>query len=789
MKFILVILLLFPCLLAFSQIKLTGKIVDYNNEAVEFAEIVLLNEDSEVVATELIEGDGLFSMTIGAGSYSLLIKQFNENIYTRNIEAFSDLNLGIIQTKFIVNLQEITIDAEKRIVSRKADRLVYDISNDALNKGSNLLEALHRAPRVHVENNNIRIIGREGNVKFLINGKIQNLSEEALKAKLKGLNVEQIERIEVIPTPPAKHSAEGNGGMIDIILKKDRNTGFLAGVNSGVAFRFKKISIDEGLNLNYNTKKLDATLNLNYDVYNGTNRNRAAYDFLHNTTKIESSPDFNAKSSLISTVIQYKVTSLLNIGTTFDYNTDNNKNNVFNMTWYYNKLLAENDSLMHSRNTDKNHSKSTAVSLFADYTLDSLGKKISLIYNHANNGITSDADNISDIYTGDNVKHAMYSNSGNNRYLINGLLFDSELPFTFGTIETGGAYTHINNKTSIAYYNEKNLLEFDKSNDFKYTEETLAAYVSMYKDWNQKWSAKLGLRIENTRHKGNSPAMLTTNFRNYTKLFPSLFIGYSLNDNHRFSLAYAKRIERPGFYDLNPFRYYTDTYSYISGNPDLLPTYTHSLEISYALKNNLYIIAYGNYKEDGIAYLTRVYKGNYYETMPSNNYTQKKGGLIVSYIIKTFKWNQVSSNFDLYYSYLNSDNYVKSSKGFGGNFSIRSRYELNKKGSTLLEVSYRQTLPSQAGFLDYKTRASGAFNLNFKQMFFNKDLILNLWISDVFRQNINKIEKQYDMYHYSQCNDIHNRGIYFSLSYSFGNKNVSGVYKDTRNENINRGRK
>ena len=135
-------------------------------------------------------------------------------------------------------IQEVTIYGRKKLIERKVDRIVYRVSDDDFNKGSNLLTALNRAPRVQVENEAIKIIGKSGSPKIMIDGRIQNLSEDAIKAKLKSLRAEQIAKIEIIPIPPSKYSAEGNAGMINIIMKKDENLGLQGNgnVDNGIQF-------------------------------------------------------------------------------------------------------------------------------------------------------------------------------------------------------------------------------------------------------------------------------------------------------------------------------------------------------------------------------------------------------------------------------------------------------------------------------------------------------------------------------------------------------------------------
>ncbi len=682
-------------------------------------------------------------------------------------------------------IQEVTIYGRKKLIERKVDRIVYRVSDDDFNKGSNLLTALNRAPRVQVENEAIKIIGKSGSPKIMIDGRIQNLSEDAIKAKLKSLRAEQIAKIEIIPIPPSKYSAEGNAGMINIIMKKDENLGLQGNGNVDNGIQFGKVSTSQGLNLNYKIKKLDITTNLNHNDGNFTNDNRLTYDFDKTTTTIKTLPEGYYKMNSANAIIQYKPTDKFTIGSSLDFGENRDGGDNPSTTEYYNKVSNKIDSLMYSNNKNASKSSIRALSLFSDYVLDSLGKKVSITYNYSYNKNYSDSFSNSDVY-GAIYRNKQFTNTGDNRYKINGILLDFELPFSFGKIETGGAFTQINNNSSVMYFDAFHNIDFSQTNEFEYREKTWATYASYQKEWSKKWTTKLGLRMESTNIKGYSPTLQTLNTNNYTKLFPTVFISYNPNEHHSFSLSYSKRLDRPSFYDLNPFRYYTNAYNYFSGNPYLLPTYTYAIEFSYTLNSNLNFIAYGNYITNGISYISEIDSNNAFVSNPSNNFKQKKAGFIGNYNWKIYSWNSLNINAEGYYTNLISEKAVQKIEGFGGSFSLRNSINLNKSKTSLLQLNYIHYLPSKAVFSDFQDKYKARFGINLKQMFLNKSLVFDLFFTDVFRQNISVSEKKYDTFHFSQYNDIRNRGIYLSVSYDFGNNNIEGIARDNKNIDSNR---
>lgn len=774
------VFLILPVVL-FSQVKFSGRVLDQTGRALPFLMVCAAQNESTLVKT-VTNASGAFTLELSKGEYNLEVKQQENVLYKSTIKFTNDVKSDIVINSTEANkLSEVVVKGRRKLFETKADRVVYNISNDVFNKGSNLIDALKRVPRLEVENDVVKITGKSGSVKFLIDGRMLNLSEEAMRAKIRGLRAEQIAKVEVISVPPSRYSAEGNGGMINIILKKDENNGLQGSVNSGLGVQYKRPSTDQGANLNLKANKFEATLNLSNSDTRGSNVKRELYDFEKSSTAMDNLSDFNFRNTSANTVLQYKISSKLNVGTSLDIIKASNRYKTDGISQYYNKTLQMNDSLMYSVNNGRDKNSSYVASLFGDYALDTLGRKISLTYNYSYNKNLSDSDNTAEILRSQGVLSNIFITKGDNRYKVNGIILDFELPFTFGRIETGASYTDINTDASILFMNAQNILDPNRSNRFEYKEQTTAGYFSIQKEWNKKWSSKLGLRLEHTEIIGYSVTLAENSSSKYAKLFPTLFLSYNPGNSNVFVFSYSKRLDRPTFYDLNPFRYYSNAYNYLSGNPKLMPVFTDTAELSYTLKNNLNFTAYGNYITEGISYLTQFGDDNAYAVHPENNFTQKKAGIIGSYTWNVLKWYSINFNANGYYTDLKSEKTIKQIKGLGGRFSLRNSIRLNESRTSLLEASYTNFLPSKAFYSDFNSRNQAYFTINFKQMFLDNDLVFNLYVTDIFRQNIGRSEKQYDTFYYSLYNDIRNRGFYFSLNYTFGNKKVGETYRDTKN--------
>ncbi len=357
-------------------------------------------------------------------------------------------------------------------------------------------------------------------------------------------------------------------------------------------------------------------------------------------------------------------------------------------------------------------------------------------------------------------------------------------------IETGGAYTSINNQTALKLFDNINsnqlTLDVSGTNDFEYTEKTSALYISAETEFNKKWSAKVGLRYENTSLKGYSPTLNLTTDTTYGRLFPTAYLLYNYNPKNTFALAYSERIERPGFYDLNPFRYYSGVYSYTSGNAYLLPSFSHNVEISYTYNNNLSIILSGSRLLGGRGYVSLFSDGINYQ-LPENYFNKNRIGLDISYTYKPFNWWNIYSSGNINYN--QSKSYVPSlevpdAEGYGASVRTRNTFTLNKKKTTLLSISYNQFFPSKDGF--QQTKAFGYMSANIRFSALDKKLSFLISVLDIFKQNYTVSQMRYVNYNSTSTFNAKLQNILVSVTYSFGNNKVKNVNKDSKNQEVQR---
>ncbi|MBB3187084.1 outer membrane beta-barrel family protein [Microbacter margulisiae] len=784
----LLLLFVFNSLVIWSQVELRGKVVTPNHQGVDFAEIDLL-KDSTFVKQALSDTSGVFSIVVRKGKYDMQVRQWGKLLKDTTLLLEHNVNIGNIFIDPTQMLHEVVVEGKKRVFEQKVDRLVFNVENDRFSKGLNGLEVLARTPRLEVSPDGaLQMIGK-GNVVVMINGRILHMPEEEIAARLRSLQAEDIARIEVIPLPPAKYSAEGNSGFINIVLKKDPSLG-LQGTVNGSAFDNEQTSVLGGVNLNYRSKKFEMMTGLNYNGIKGINDDNATYDFANSTIQSDEHRLFNLGMYSFNSILQYQLTSKIDVGATIDYSLWKTTGTNTCHSSYFNKITGTMDSTINTLSSDRAPIHDFALSAYCDYTIDTLGKKVSLTYNHSSNINPSSSDLTSTIDNTSRQYEEGLSTYGRNFYLINSAMADVTLPYKWADVETGLSFVGINNNSNVTLYDvtggEKEI-DASGTNTFKYNENTSAAYLSANRNLNKRWTMKAGLRYEYTHVTGYSPTTGLRTTSSYGKLFPTVFVLYNPNDKNSISLSYARRIERPSFYDLNPFRYYSTVNSYASGNAYLLPQLSNNIEIDYSLNNKLNINLWDYQLLKAIDYVSQFNSQNVESTTAQNLYNMNKIGIYANYTLDLFNWWNLFCDGTLYYCESKSyrpELQAVNQYGYGSSASIRSDFVMNKQKTLLGEISYNQFFPSIDGMTD--TRAFAFLSASLRYSMLNDNLKFAIHASDILRQNFNNTERRYATYVFINKLNFHARDVFVSVTYSFGNKRVASVYRESKNKALER---
>ncbi|MGU3376685.1 TonB-dependent receptor domain-containing protein [Chryseobacterium sp. M5A1_1a] len=678
------------------------------------------------------------------------------------ITLFSSAVSAQTQKDSIQSLEQVNILAKKKLIERKADRLIFNVENSIASQGMDASETLANVPLLKVNENQALIsIAGKSTVSVMVNGRMLNLSGTALFNYLKSIRSENIAKIEVITTPPAKYEAQGNSGIINIILKKNPNIGFSGNINSNLIQRTYSGFSSNG-SLNYQTEKFSSSLKLTY--YDSAKRSDENYTILGASQNYSNSVRKDMWKELTPNLnISYKINKNSQIGLEYIYAHQKSGMDIVNNTRNIDSDSKEENLLTHTFHREK--LPTHTLSAYYDVKLDSLGKKLSIAGNfYKNNSDTevnfstlkSSDQSVQDVRTISIVAPQIFS-----------VQADLELPFSFGTIETGVKFNQFKNTSDLQYFNLESgqyKPDFSKANVFQYKEENYAGYISFSKSFGEHWETKAGIRYENTNAESFTPSSNTGNQYNYGQWFPSAYVSYK-EDKNVFTFSYSRRINRPSMSNLNPFRWYSNPYSYSSGNPLLTPAYINNWEVGYTFNNKLSVSAYYLKMKNAfgqILHVTGLSQISDYRNYYNNDFL----GLNASYTDTFFNFweTSISMNASLQNSTV-FDIEAETQKGNSFSYSINNTFSLNKEKTLALFLNFDHSLPYKnvnSYFHDFAELTSGL-----KISLMEKKLQINATVTNIFAQRFRG-----DMYFKDNSQHFDNywdgRGFRLSATYTFG---------------------
>ncbi|MCQ9634622.1 outer membrane beta-barrel family protein [Chryseobacterium sp. WG23] len=703
----------------------------------------------------------------------------------RNIFYISVLfySFAVGQTKdsaLVKKIETVTVNAKKNLVERKVDRLVYNVQNSMLSQGSSGTEVLAGTPFLKVDEDKglLSIAGKNG-VSVMVNDRMLTLSGTELINYLRNLRSENILKIEVITTPPSKYEAQGNSGIINIVLKKNQ----LIGWNGYLTTYYKQktyAGFGSMAGINYQNEKLKAAIKL--QGFDEEKRSVENYQVIGKSSSVSRDDRRDMNDGLgFNVTLDYSLSEKSNIGMVYDMMKGHS-----NMDIHSGQNYVTGETLNFQTQTDSKHRSdytSQMLNLYFDQKLG--GHKLSFGANYYGN-LPDTQVNFKTINRTDHSEQ-MVRNLSSVDYKIYSGQADLTLNLKNIQVEAGTKYSQFSNNSAIEYYNMISgnyTIDPKKSNLFNYNEKNYAGYFSASKDFGEKWSAKIGLRYEYTDTKGFSPTTESQSDNRYGKLFPTAYISYKADANHQFSLTYSRRINRPYFRALDPFRWYSNPTTYYTGNPSLQPSFNHNIEFNYIFKNkfsaNLYYQRTLN-NFDQITFLDGIQLTSTYQ----NYYNQNNYGINLNYTDTFFKiWeSNLSASFSCNETQITQFNAVpKSGQAFY--YSTNNTFRLNKAKTFFLFLNYWHNLPSRDGYMSVRNRASA--DAGIKMSFAEKALQINLSVSDIFKQSGYKAT----MYFADNTQSFNNywdaRRLTLSITYNFGNQKLKNDERKINFEEKNR---
>lgn len=670
----------------------------------------------------------------------------------------------------LLQLNEVVIVASRTVVKQAPDRIIYLTKNDQYVKGMNAIEVLDRIPRVSVINDMVSVAGKN-QVKYIVDGHLLEMSDEAIVARLKNLQANGIEKIEVFVTPPAKYAA-GNSVAYISITSVNESLGSRGNIWANGNAR-ESFSYLVGGNMSHTTRKVELSADASWNDTKGINDLNRTYTFVDYIKTSNRSTDYTNRTLGANGLFKYKFTEELGAGVIFNYYTNRLNSCLYDIT-------TDMDATYRSiNNSPTRPNDSFTFTAFSDWNLDSKGKSLSVTYNYFDKRTKS----FSDVSTIGNNIDTRLTNNGDNKYHIHSVKLDAVLPLHVFRMETGLAFTGIGNNTELEIKKLKGnaLITNTMQNDiFDYYENTVAAYVSMERNLTNSLFGKFGLRYENTHIKGYQRVNSERNSDTYCHLFPTINLSWNPSTACRFTIAYSMGITRPNFIDLNPYKYYTTTTDYVSGNASLRPTLAHNAELNYSFKG-VYAVLYNSYNKDAIGYMTRFnYDGSQY-TIPENHINTNKTGLYVSYYSSLLGWWNVNLGGEIFHTYAKSkltDYKDTEDNDWSGKLELTTSFMLNRQKNLALNVRFNHYLPYHEQMVRYESMSLLGCDLRYTLL--SNRLTLTASISDPFGWNITKSTAIYKDYSINTRNNIHAHSVSFRVAYNFGRNSVKTVYRDNK---------
>ncbi|MGZ4073535.1 MAG: outer membrane beta-barrel protein [Bacteroidia bacterium] len=774
-----------------SQIK--GLVTDENKNPQPYATVLLkTSADSSLFKGEITNDKGEFYFeNIKAGNYYLQIQitGLEKNTISNIIisDTTSSIDLGtIVMTTKSKDLKEVNVKADKPFIEQQVDKTVVNIENSIIQNGSSIMEVMEKLPGVIVDQNGtISLKGKQG-VIILIDGKQTVLSGQDLANMLRSMPSSGIQKIEIITNPSAKYDAAGNAGIINIVMKKNKREGFNGNINVG--YRQGRYSKYVGsLSLNYKNKWYNLFLNYSYSHrldFNNLTIDRKFYgaDTLNTVFRTENYilfPSENHNPRLGADFYLSKKTTLSLLGTgsvsqlkpsTVDHT------NIFDGK---NNLVKDYDFINNSKENWYNY----AVNAELKHEFDTTGQELTVDLDYANYWNNTDQYYKTTYYNPDGSfsnQDVLLNNQKSNLYLYSAKADYTKPMKKERSFDAGLKSSYVSSDNNILFYNVINdatLFDSLRSSHFLYSENINAAYINFKKDY-KKFSYQLGLRAEQTIAKGKQVLNSQTFNRDYLQVFPTAFFDFKVSEKNDINLSLGRRIDRPAYEQMNPYKSLINATTFSEGNPYLLPQLTYNTELTYShnsvffatlaysfTTNNITdILIQDSQTQTTVQTIVNLDKLNYYS-------------LNLTYSKKLTKWwttnTSVLSYYGIYTGNINKNHINQGSPSFylntGNSFSImdglsaEANFQYNYKnlyGITLMNTTYNFSIGIQKSVLKKK----GTIILNMNDI---------LWTA--YPSGITKFDNVREDWTAKRDTRVFN----ISFSYKFGDGKAARIRRNT----------
>lgn len=788
-KFCLVFsLLIVVCFSVNAQINIKGKTVDdKTGQGIGFVSVSLLSlKDSTLIKGQVTDTAGIFELPgLPNGRYTLLFSSFGYSKLYRDVILENTLSntiyLGDVSMSMVASqLNEVIVSGQKPVFQRLADRLVLNISGNPLfTAAANTFDILKKIPGLRIDGDGTLQMSGGITPDIFIDGKPVPMSPEELQNYLASLSPDMIASIDIITNPSSKYNGEYKG-IIDIKLKRDLTLGWKGNISSNIQQNEYHLA-DNNLSLTYKTRKIAYTARLGYTTGKSIYQYAALQHLANtnimatNTRVLTGNNNFNYQLGADYSFAKGQRIEIM--ARAFQANRDIYSFNVLHTTdATAQKLVAE----TYSVNNGGPKQYTYAVNLNYSGQLGNTQLEILSSLLKINNQQNED------IQTKNAVTHYLldyWKTDLKNDILIRSVQADLSGNAGKGKWSAGARFAFTTTKNKLRYDTLTHAAIFvpdsSRTNNFQYDEYISAGYIA-YEGAVNKWSYGVSLRAEHTHSTGNAISQHELTTRDYLTWLPGFSFTFPLRPSQQLHLSYSRRMTRPSFAQLNPFRFYNSPLNYYVGNPYLLPSKTDMFTIAYtrrALNISVYLgresdpmTRYPEY--DSITNVLQYLGRN----LPYNDF----GGIDVSFPLTIYSWWKMNHTI--------SGTYKKEETPYHGVTYAIPVFDYTISGSQVF------TLPKGITFdISYFYRSAGGRGLYTVKPMASVDLgVQKTWM----KGRLNSRISYYDMFDtyfirlkFREKSIIDNqlqhwngnRKMAITLSYSFG-KSTQKSKQENKNE-------
>ncbi len=791
----------------FSAVTVTGRVIDSASQnPIEFVTVSIFNPTSQkTVGGALTNQDGVFNISsVPNGKYELRVSFVGYDAYNKELNVDgSEIRLGNIPlTENSQVLKEVQVVGQGSQMRFDIDKKVFSVDQNIASAGGSATDVLQNIPAIDVDNDGNVSLRNNSSVEIWINGKPSGLTADNRAQILQQMPAENLESIEVMTNPSAKFNPEGTAGIINLVMKKNRKAGYYGSVSAGTTLENGKLGYNAGASINYNVGKFDMFANIGYrnmrssgrGLTDRTNYNNGDTLFLKQT----STNDFNMGGTFFRAGIDYHLNTKNTIGLSGmgHYGIPNMVTN----TDYLLTRQATNTTLRDYTRVNNGSDKHRGynINLYHKVDFDTKGSNLmtNIIYSrHGNYGeqnyiqtdrmIRTNAQDVTQIADGNS--HSWEIKSDYTKKFTDNNRLELGWSSRWNTrLSEATAMDNIENRPIEAYYNL-----------FDYNEQVHALYAT-YGTRINNFSAQAGLRGEYFRNASTTtPAQTSQPISNdYFKLFPSVYLSYSLPNNNELQLNYTRRVDRPRGRMINSFRDYSDSTNISFGNPYLMPEMTSAFELNY-IKNwdnhTLSSSLYYRFNNDDIERVGYINNG-VMESTYMNLTKEHDLGMELVAKNRLFKILNLTSTLNMYYNRLNASLYenplypgVKVELPELESFSWDARMIANIMFTSTFSGQVTGQYRSRELLAQGERLARYSMDLGLRKTFFDRKLSLNFNVRDLFNTRGFKGRTWGEGFHQYFENQRRGRMFGLTLTYNFGNMKPKPVQRPRTSEGMDDG--